>query len=25
LIAVVAAWLASTTWAAFGVWKKLQE
>lgn len=25
LIAVVAAWLASTTWAAFGIWKKLQE
>jgi hypothetical protein len=25
LIAAVAAWLASTTWAAFGVWKKLQE
>ncbi len=25
LIAVVAAWLVSTTWAAFGAWKKLQE
>lgn len=25
LIAVAAAWLVSTTWAAFGVWKKLQE
>ncbi len=25
LIGVVAAWLVSTTWAAFGVWKKLQE
>lgn len=25
LIAVVAVWLVSTTWAAFGVWKKLQE
>ncbi len=25
LIAAVAAWLVSTTWAAFGIWKKLQE
>lgn len=25
LIAVVAVWLASTTWTAYGVWKKLQE
>jgi hypothetical protein len=25
LIAAAAAWLASTTWAAFGVWKKLQD
>jgi hypothetical protein len=25
LLAVIGAWLASTTWAAFGIWKKVQE